>query len=145
MSAQRATIESGVLRRSAVTPRAMPTTTAFSTVPRPGRSRSGIQISRMKKLVTIVAVPMFQPVCSATPPAKTVQGELPSSATTSSASPAPNSHRPAISRSSCAGPARQPEELSASMRSSTSASARGSCSSAGTRPSSQSPLRDPGE
>ena len=63
----------------------------------------------------IVAAPTLIPVCSPTPCASAVQGELPSSARTISASPAPKITRPAASASSVAGEARQREARSGAV------------------------------
>jgi hypothetical protein len=85
---------------------ARPTTTAFATVPRPGRWRSGIHSSSSAKLVSTVAAPTLSGVCTDTPSAKTVHGELPRFDATSSASPAPKTVSPARSVASRRGDAR---------------------------------------
>lgn len=71
-------------------------TIALAMVPSPGRSRRGIHKRRTKALTAKVADPIVSGVRSVRPSAKTVQGPLPSSATTRSASPVPNNHSPMI-------------------------------------------------
>ena len=73
---------------------AMPTSTALSTVPSPGTSRSSPHAATTMALIRIVAAPMLSGVCTETPWARTVQGEFPSPASTIRPSPVPNSHSP---------------------------------------------------
>ena len=81
-------------RTDNVTSIEMPITIEFRTVPRPGRSRSGIQHRSTAAPIASVAAPIDSGVCFDTPSASTVHGELPSSLATSSASPMPKIHSP---------------------------------------------------
>src|SRR5829696_1052556 len=84
-----------------------PMTVAFASVPRPGRWRSGIHVSSTRNETITVIVPTAMPVWSPAPCASTVQGELPSSAATSSASPIPKTQRAPSSAARRPGPGRQ--------------------------------------
>lgn len=88
---------------------ATPTSTALSSVPLPGRTRSGTQRTSRAKLVATVAVPTDSGVRTETPSANTLHGELPSSEATRSASPTPKIHSPTRSRPSRGAPGRQRE------------------------------------
>ena len=79
--------------RGSMTSIATEMTTMLDTVPRPGRSRIGIQASSTAALMTNVASPMDSWECRDRSRVRTVYGELPSRASSSSASPVPKSHR----------------------------------------------------
>ena len=82
-------------------------TTALAMVPSPGRSRSGIHNAKTTRLKANAAIPIDKDVRELTPSASTVQGPLPNSATTRSASPVPNNHSPKIRTNNVDGRALQ--------------------------------------
>lgn len=108
-SARRIPTDSTAGSSGSMTSSAKPMTTTLSSVPNPGRSPKGSQISSTTTPISCVARPMLMGSCNDTPCAKTVHGALPRSAWTMNASPVPNSHSPARRRSRRAGPGRQRE------------------------------------
>src|SRR5215210_3341152 len=106
-AASRAASECRAGNSGSITSIEMPMTVAFASVPRPGRWRSGIHVSSTRKETITVIVPTAMPVCLPAPCASTVQGELPSAAATSRASPMPNTQRADSSAARRAGDARQ--------------------------------------
>ena len=79
----------------------------FSTVPSPGRCRSGTHNASTTQLMANVAQPMLHPVRMLIPCASTVQGVAPSRAASRNASPVPNSHSPTSSHVRDPGVGRQ--------------------------------------
>src|SRR4051812_11718673 len=74
-----------------------PTVSVLSTVPRPGRCRSGIQNTRMTSPTTITTVPMLLPVFAAMPWWSTSYGLTPSRACSVIAIPTPSTGIPTSS------------------------------------------------
>src|SRR4051812_5461561 len=91
---------------------ATPIRTALQMLPSPGDWRSGNHARSTSALTSTVAARTLIPACSPSPSASTVQGELPRSEVTRSASPAPNTASPASSWVRRAGPGTQRERSS---------------------------------
>ena len=97
ISSTRSHITSGSASTLSVASATSPTTKEFAIVPRPGRSRSGIQNSSTTRLITITAVPMLIGRCSAIPWWSTSHEALPSVPRISIASVTPYSTSPTVS------------------------------------------------